>query len=182
MVSARTLYQGDEDSLCGPYSVVNSLRLLWPHEMDANTTSAVFKAVAHSLDRWPSILWEGTHYGDMPTMLMAAQCHLATRALHFIWNRPFRQGAINHIEVFETNLRHELDCPGTAAVVCMDVGPWLHWSVVDRFTKHHMVMTDSGATKPIHLSNCGLRTGRTPVSEHTFVFDYPRTFVVRRVT
>jgi hypothetical protein len=181
MTRSEPRYQGDEDSLCGPYSVINALRLLWPDEMDAETTSAAFKAVVNSLDRWPSILYTGTFTFDMATMLKAAQAQLAEKNLRFSWYRPFKARSIDHFEVFETNLRHELDCPGTAAIVCLDVGKWFHWSAVRRFTENQMRLADSGGTNPIRLVTSTLRrAGRKSAKTGKFAFDYPYTFVVRR--
>jgi hypothetical protein len=176
---SKSLYQGDEDSLCGLYAVVNSLRTLWPDELSDKETSALFQTVAHSLDRWPSILWAGTHDLDMVTMLKAAQRFISDTDLRFTWYRPFKKDSIDHVEVFETNLRHELDCPGTAAIV-MTRRPTDHWLVVDRFAQQYMMTVDSGETKPIRLAHCGLRKGRKVAKDHKFVFDYLHTFVVRR--
>jgi hypothetical protein len=179
---ARTrspLYQGDETGLCGLYAVVNSLRLLWPREMTDRNTTAVFQEVAHALGTWPRVLWAGTYPTDIVIMLKAARRMFAEKDMHLTWTKPFKTGSINHFEVFETNLRHELDCPGTAAIVGMN-RPASHWSVLDRFTRHTMVLADSSSAEPIRLANCALFNGRFPDTPHKFVFDYPYTFVIRR--
>lgn len=175
----KPLYQGDQDGLCGLYAVVNSLRLLWPREMTDKNTAVIFQEVAHALGAWPRVLWAGTYPTDIVTMLKAARRVFTEKGMCLTWTKPFKTGSINHIEVFETNLRHELDCPGTTAIVGMN-RPRQHWSVLDRFTPHTMVMADSGPTGPIRLTDCALFNGRLPATHHKFVFDYPYTFVVRR--
>ncbi|MGH7746061.1 MAG: hypothetical protein ACREQ5_15005, partial [Candidatus Dormibacteria bacterium] len=95
MVAINPLYQGDEDSLCGLYAIINSLRLLWPGTLTDKQISDLFRSIAGSLDRWPSILWDGTHYLDMVNMLTVAQAILGAKNFRFTWTRPFKNHSID---------------------------------------------------------------------------------------
>lgn len=59
-------YQGALDQLCGPYAIINALKLC-----GVKPCRKVFRACLTGLSsrRWPEAVWDGTTFGDLQRML-----------------------------------------------------------------------------------------------------------------
>lgn len=64
-------YQGSLDGLCGPYAIVNAYDLCGIEEDWLGQD--IFDIACSEIGNWPDVLWEGTTFGDMRTMLKACQ-------------------------------------------------------------------------------------------------------------
>lgn len=63
--------QGSLDGLCGPYAIVNAYDLcgIEGDELDQH----IFNIACSAIGNWPDVLWEGTTFRHMETMLKACQ-------------------------------------------------------------------------------------------------------------
>jgi hypothetical protein len=59
-------YQSSLDGLCGPYAIVNAFE-----ECGFDDAELIFQAAcsAPAARRWPSLLWDGTTFGDLQRMI-----------------------------------------------------------------------------------------------------------------
>lgn len=64
-------YQGELDGLCGPYAIVNAYHRCGLKEDWVGQD--LFNIACLAVDGWPSILWEGTSFPQIRTMLAACQ-------------------------------------------------------------------------------------------------------------
>jgi hypothetical protein len=163
------LSQGGLDGLCGCYSVVNALTLLFPSTMVLDMQERVFKAIAKSLHKWPDILFDGTTTHDVREMLSAAEDILSST---FSWEQPFRSHKFATFEQFRQELKWRIEGDDCFAVVGISK-PWEHWTCAHRLTEHEMIMTDSCHVKQIALAKCGLTGDGTD-----YEFDYKQTFTL----
>lgn len=67
-------YQGNLDGLCGPYAIVNAYDRCGVEEDWLGQD--IFNIACLAVDRWPNILWEGTSFRQLRTMLAACQKEL----------------------------------------------------------------------------------------------------------
>ena len=67
-------YQGKLDSLCGPYAIVNAYHRCGLKEDWLG--QHLFNIVCLAVDGWPRILWEGTSFPQLRTMLATCQKEL----------------------------------------------------------------------------------------------------------
>lgn len=64
-------WQGSLDGLCGPYAIVNAYDLCGVEE--GWLGQDIFNIACLAIDEWPKVLWKGTTFGQMRTMLKASQ-------------------------------------------------------------------------------------------------------------
>lgn len=174
----KPVSQGDEDGLCGLYSVINALTLLFPAALNQEQRDHVFKAIAKGCKGWPDVLWEGTTVQDMRSMLHSARNYLGAdgkkRTTRFDWEQPFAKMQFKAFDDFCRELRWRIEGDDAFAIVGISK-PWSHWSCAHRLTPHEMIMTDSCHVKQIALGKCGLTGDGTD-----YEFDYRQTFMVTR--
>ena len=141
-------YQGELDGLCGPYAIANAFEECGYHNMH----ELVFQTAccAASGRRWPSLLWEGTSFGDLQRMIRRALDHHAAGGLAvrypFLRNTPAtnREYWRRFDEVFENE-----------GVLCGIVGlsqPSNHWIVISR-DGSRLWFTDSTPSYPYQRKN-----------------------------
>ena len=64
-------WQGSLDGLCGPYSIVNAYDLC---DLEEDWLGQdIFNIACSEIGNWPEVLWEGTTFTQMRTMLKACQ-------------------------------------------------------------------------------------------------------------
>ncbi|MCY4498160.1 MAG: hypothetical protein OXC14_12830 [Rhodospirillaceae bacterium] len=64
-------YQGNLDGLCGPYAIVNAFDRCGLNEEWLGQD--LFNIACLAMEGWPNILWEGTDWAQMKTILKACQ-------------------------------------------------------------------------------------------------------------
>jgi hypothetical protein len=171
----KPLDQGTEDGFCGLYSCTNCLRLLFPRQMNDDLSNEIFTVLCMSLTRWPSIVWEGTEHEDMRVILEAARRHLESKQIEFTWEALFEHHRVYGWKDFQDHLKGKIAGDDAFAIVGLSQ-PWEHWTVAHRFTKGHIILTDSCHVKEIPLAQCGL-SGEYGAK---YQFDYKDTFVLSR--
>jgi hypothetical protein len=172
-VTRKPISQGDEDGLCGLYSIINALALLFPVTMDQERRDAVFKEIALACPTGIKILFNGTTVRDMRYMLHAARNHL-TRIAKFDWEQPFAKTEFTDFETFRRELKWRIEGDDAFGIVGLSK-PWEHWTCAHRLTEHEMIMTDSCHVRQIALAKCGLTGDGTG-----YEFDYRQTFTLMR--
>ena len=141
-------YQGNLDGLCGPYAIVNAFDRCGLNEELLGRD--LFKLACEAIDGWPDILWDGTEFSHMKTMLKACGKELrkayreAGEEFHVKVDYPF-SGAARPRSDREYWLRFDELC-APEDVVCGILGmehPWPHW-IVFRNNGKSLTMFDSG--------------------------------------
>ena len=64
-------YQGSFDGLCGPYAIANAYHLCGIEEDWLGQD--IFKIACLAIGDWPEVLWQGTTFRQMETMLKSCQ-------------------------------------------------------------------------------------------------------------
>jgi len=171
----KPLDQGDLDGFCGLYAISNCVRLLYPQQMDDDASNALMRVLCTSLTRWPSIVWDGTEHEDMQLMLHNAGWHCRFKPMSFEWEAPFEHHRVRGWSNFQDRIEGKIAGDNAFAIVGLSQ-PWEHWTVAHRFTKRHIILTDSCHVKEIPLSQCGLSGD----PDATYQFDYKDTFILSR--
>ena len=159
-------WQGSLDGLCGPYAIVNAYHLCdieeeWLGEY-------IFNIACSAIEEWPEVLWQGTTFEQMRTMLKACQKALksaygeADCAYPIKIEYPFRTNPPRSEKKFRKRL-HKIFSRDD--VICGIVGmenPTAHWiSFVN--LKRALIVFDStppgcGGMGRIALDNLRVRT------------------------
>jgi hypothetical protein len=172
-MTRKPLTQGDEDGLCGLYSIINALTLLFPGAMNHERKDEVFKAIAKACKGGIEILWNGTTEHDIRLMLHAARNTLID-VTKWNWEQPFARASFKNFREFSRELKWRIEGDDAFAVVGISV-PWEHWTCAHRLTDHEMIMTDSCHVKQIPLDKCGLAGDGAD-----YEFDYHQTFTLMK--
>ncbi len=170
----KPVSQGGLDGLCGCYSVVNALSLLFPHAMNEERRESVFKVIAKACPKGLDILFDGTTVNDVRHMLHAARNKLLIESIKFDWEQPFSKTTFKTFDDFCRELRWRIEGDDAFSVVGISK-PWSHWTVAKCLTPHEMLMDDSCHVKQIPLGKCGLTGDGTD-----YEFDYRQTFTLMR--
>jgi hypothetical protein len=133
--------QGALDSLCGVYSVVNSVdAVLNTSQYDAYTA---FKVAIKSIGyEFPAAAYEGTTIDDVDAMLKAI-----TRWVHRNYNKtvsytaPFGYNQFKDSDTFLQALSEQLD-DKSVAIVGIE-SPFAHWTVVQKMVDNTIKFFDS---------------------------------------
>ncbi len=171
----KPLTQGDEDGFCGLYAVTNVLSLLFPVDMDEVLRADVFKTLArNTISRWPDVVWDGTHVGDIRSMLDAGSAFLRLRGCRVDWEEPYQHRRFSEFGEFVRELRWRIEGDDAFAIVGL-TKPWEHWTATHRVTARQMIMTDLCRIKRIPLARCGVHGAGAD-----YEFDCRQTFILRR--
>ncbi|MCY4555454.1 MAG: hypothetical protein OXF79_03560 [Chloroflexi bacterium] len=140
-------YQGNLDGLCGPYAIVNAFDRCGLNEEWLGRD--LFKIACEAIDGWPDILWDGTKFSQMKTMLKACRKELhnayreAGEEFHVNVEYPFSgAGRPRSDREYWRRLNEIFACDD---VVCGILGiehPYRHW-IVFRYTGKSLIMFDS---------------------------------------
>ena len=127
-------HQGNLDGLCGPYAIVNAFDRCGLNEEWLGRD--LFRIACLAIEGWPRILWKGTDFPQMKTMLKACTKALkkayreAGEEFHLKVDYPFSSAARPRSDR-EYWLRFDELC-ACDDVVCGILGiehPWRHWIV-----------------------------------------------------
>ena len=159
-------WQGSLDGLCGPYAIVNAYHLCGIEEDWLGQD--IFNIACLAIDDWPGVLWEGTSFVQMRTMLKVCQKTLkksyreADCEYPIAIGYPFRRNPPRTGKKFRKWL-HEIFSRDD--VICGIVGmesPAAHWL---SFVKHRNVLIGFDSAPPgdlrrIELDDLHVRRGR----------------------
>ncbi len=172
-MTRKPLTQGDEDGLCGLYSIINALALLYPAVMNQERRNQVFKAIASVCKGGLSVLWTGTTVQDMRHMLHTAR-NCLTDVAKFDWEQPFAKSEFKTFDEFVRELKWRIEGDDAFGIVGISK-PWGHWTVAERLTWHEMIMHDSCHVKQIPLGKSGFTGNGTD-----YEFDHKQTFTLMK--
>lgn len=136
-------YQGKFDGLCGMYAIVNAYEICDYGGICEELFQVACGGLAHR--RWPTVLWEGTTFGDMTRMIHACQSYIkrsydsAIMVSYPFWRDEPRTNA-DFWDVFDGKFQ-------SRSARCAIVGltaPSHHWVVISRDTERRVWFTDSG--------------------------------------
>lgn len=173
-MTRKPLTQGDEDGLCGLYSIINALTLLFPSAMNEELREAIFQRIATACKGGIAILWNGTTVDDVRWMLHSAKNYLDANHHKFSWEQPFKDQKFASFDYFARELKWRIEGDDAFAIVGISK-PWSHWTCAHRLTEHEMIMTDSCHVKQIPLAKCGLHGDGTD-----YEFDHRQTFTLMK--
>lgn len=160
--SVRPFRQGDLDSLCGVYAVINATRLLCP-EISHADVAALFGTLIGALSRRRIRLTDAVAYGLNIRTVRA----LALVACEYINNefeirlrtrRPHKPRHASRMHRFWRTLQAELS-KGNVVIVGLS-GHLAHWTVAYRITDKSVRLADSDGLKVLLRSRCTLRPAR----------------------
>jgi len=173
MIIPRT--QGDEDGLCGLYSILNAMRYLYPR-MSEDTEAAIFKCSARALTRWPKILWDGTTTADMRRMLQAVYLGIPVDVgLRITAHEPFQRGKPS-ARAFYDQLFQLVEPEDQVAIIGLEK-PYEHWTVAREVRSQAILLQDSSKLHEIWRHEIGL-----PGSKAKWQIDPRCTFLITRPT
>jgi len=161
-------WQGTLDGLCGPYAIVNAYDLCDIEEDWLGQD--IFKFACSAIGNWPDVLWEGTTFKHMRTMLKACQKVLksayreADCAYPIRIEYPFRTNPPRSGKKFRKRL-HRVFCRDD--VICGIVGmeePAAHWFSFVKLERTVIVFDSApaslGGMRRIRLDDLHIRAGR----------------------
>ncbi len=159
----RRYQQGDLDSLCGIYAVVNAIVALCP-EADEKAAMRLFRKLVRSLSgevkRAIGTVYDGLDVGILEYLLMVAQRE-TERALGIgIKVKPF-PGVRKHLTLTEfwEHAQAELG-PRQVAILSLS-GARDHWTVACAATDKVIRLRDSSDLRVLQRSRCTLERART---------------------
>ncbi len=179
MARKKTHAQGALDGLCGPYSIINAMMHIGHRGDPADLFPIACSAV--SSRRWPTLLWEGTSFGDLKKMVAACMGEF-DGAVEVEVSYPFWQAA----PVTNTDYWTEFDeIFDDEDVICGIVGitrPSYHWLVIAR-DGGRIVFHDSDPLEPMkRVNRTTLYAGVRGPKTKKWVIDRRELVVFRRTT
>lgn len=146
-------YQGEYDGLCGMYAIANAFGVCGYGE---DACAQLFEVACSALPqrRWPSVLWEGTDFGDMKRMIRACRQFMESND----WDATLVCDAFSYDEPSDnkTYWRRFDEIFRNENVYCGIVGrtePSPHWIVVTRASDRRVWFLDSDAKRPVFRKN-----------------------------
>ncbi|TPJ77209.1 hypothetical protein [Mesorhizobium sp. B2-6-2] len=154
--------QGDLDSLCGVYCVMNAVRFLCP-ELGRQKSIGLFQVLSENLTTNRVTAHETVGLGiEIPTV--QALVEAACKYLGEILEAPISVGVftskIRRFDDLWTALRESLD-DNQVAIIGLS-GRHDHWTVAYRMTKRTIRLFDSDSMKVLQRARCSLRDPRVP--------------------
>ena len=141
-------YQGTFDGLCGMYAIVNAYETCGIAE--EKDLEILFKLACEALPRqsWPQVLWKGTSFLQMRTMIRRCEEAMASGGVSpiksgFPFSRNTPVSDDEHWARFD-------EVFSETEVMCGIVGvekPSPHWIVIERESKNRVWFTDSDGDK-----------------------------------
>lgn len=156
--------QGDLDSLCGLYSVLNATRLLCP-ELDYEGSRSLFRQLAERLTAKKVTAFETVAWGiETPTVMALIQSartyvrEVLDASLRLELFRSARKTLrIGYLwKALMSRLKE-----GWVAIIGIS-GRHNHWTVAHRATAKSMRLFDSDLMTALKRSRCSLRSTRVP--------------------
>ncbi len=168
--------QGELDGLCGVYSIINAMRLIF-REMSEVESMFLFKSIlqyVESRKRLSSTVVRGLTSTDINLILKKV-----VRPLYpIIWSRPFILGR-SYMGVFWKELKDFVDeDEGRTAILILDYNNWNHFTVIHRISQRQLRFFDSSFSLwSINRSRC---TVSDPTRKRPCRIDMVETFFISK--
>lgn len=168
--------QGGLDGLCGIYSTVNAMQYLNGKAFTEAAAIKIFKHLCGAIvDKFPSVLWEGTGVPELRAILDRADA--IARRLHgfgIARSEPLLRRAPRRDDLYWARLDGLLQPQGRVLIVGLKL-PWEHWSVLTHVTPRTLRFLDSLSIKLARRDDVSLRKGAT------YQIDPHQVFLLERV-
>ncbi len=159
--------QGDEDYLCGVYSVINGCLRLVP-DLTEDQITALFRSLCQTLEQDGRLLEALTHGGGhaMVGSLLDAACSNLNGPDRTLVKEP-RQLA----QEYPWDALSDLAAQTDVSVLITFAGPvGGHWSVVERVGRRKLHLFDSNGYGSLKLGKCGFsREAEYRLSRRVFI-------------
>jgi hypothetical protein len=132
--------QGKFDGLCGVYSILNSIKLLY--HLSQDDLGALFQSLCESLpDKFPQALWNGFGVPEIRHLLNYSVAYVAEQHgfddLH--WRRPF----FGSVDSYWRCVGEQISAHIPTVVIIGLNKPWDHWTVARKVTARAVEFFDS---------------------------------------
>ncbi|RWO88559.1 hypothetical protein [Mesorhizobium sp.] len=154
--------QGDLDSLCGIYCVMNAVRFLYP-ELGRQRSIGLFQVLSESLTTNRVTAHETVGLGiESPTVhaLVEAACNYLREVLETSIIAATLTSKIRRLDDLWRALAEGLD-DNQVAIIGLS-GRHDHWTVAYRMTARTIRLFDSDSMKVLQRARCSLRDPRVP--------------------
>jgi hypothetical protein len=136
--------QGKFDGLCGVYSILNSIKLLY--HLSQDDRGAMFQSLCESLpDKFPHALWNGFDVPEIRHLLNYSVAYVAERHgfddLH--WRRPFLRREFGSVDSYWRCVGEQISAHIPTVVIIGLNKPWDHWTVARKVTARAVEFFDS---------------------------------------
>lgn len=153
--------QGNCDSLCGIYSIINAAKLA--NNISGEEAIKMFGKCLRYLENYKSlskVSTEGINTGDLWKILNEKLTHYSIQA-----DRPFyRKRKISTDEYFDTLREYFKEGENRSAIISIESHDWDHWTVARAVTTKSLLLCDSSDIKTVSISKCTFKriTKRKP--------------------
>lgn len=158
--------QGDLDGLCGIYSIVNGLNLLFSVRPEPGFSEDMFETVARAIPKkfYPDVLWEGMDCEILTRIARRAAGVLKERAGFKIEvAMPFAKRRFKSREQFLDAAAQAIQARYSVLILFVDWpkrdGGGSHWTVLRHIADNHLGLVDSGKQRRLPLPRLGLGEG-----------------------
>ncbi len=155
----RPCRQGNLDSLCGLYAVLNATRRCFEksdYKGKINGQS-LFNIFVESLAKqrlFSSVALDGSSSKTMQRLFKLTRSLLEKRKLGLVVEQPFRSNKTTLKECLIKCNSHSLE--KDQAVIILLEGQYCHWTVFDRITDTRLLLFDSNGLSYLPLKNVAL--------------------------
>ena len=162
--------QGELDSLCGVYAVINSVKAVADTHgvrISRDQSSELFRRLCRVLadgGRLSDALTEGTTITTLQAMARDAHVWLADRTgLHLRVRRAFRSSP-GGLDLYWRKLADHVSEERPGSVLIGLCGRMDHWTCVRSMSDRAIVLVDSGGAKILHRDRCTI--GKPDMRRH----------------
>lgn len=157
--------QGNLDSLCGLYSVINSTKLIIKNITKTDSMILICKCMTalEEIKNKPlsSIFLHGISVHDISCIIKnVIEPHYPIKR-----HKPFHHKPDISINAYWEAMEIFLNDETSAAIICIEKKTWSHWSVAKSVCSNRIYLSDSDSLKYINKSHCSTQeiTQETPV-------------------
>jgi len=167
--------QGNLDSMCGIYSVLNSLYLL-DGKIDMKEAFDEIVYFLNAKECLVGSLVSGLHRNNILEILKHVSEYIQKIYIkRLIWKTPYWNKRSVELGVFYNTLNsHINEKTNNSAIICLGGKVWDHWTVVNKITRKQLWCFDSFKLQRLILENCATCTKEMKKSHlifpsHTFL-------------
>ena len=175
------LHQGDLDGLCGIYSIINSIKTIYPKRFSNRNQSNLFEYLTNYAIKEQgnlNILSEGLGLRDMQQLLNAAIEYLSSDLFIDIQvTRPWRKQS--SALPTDADIKQLLKTPKTAILIGLEK-PNLHWTVITDYGHREFVLFDSDGHEDIPSNELMFTRKQKALYDGEYVIVCSSIFVLRK--
>jgi len=174
--------QGKFDGLCGVYSILNSIKLLY--RLGEDDLAAMFRSLCERLpDEFAQALWNGFGVPEIKRLLNYSVAYVAEQHgyddLH--WRRSFRRREFRSVDSFWRCVGEQISANVPTVVIIGLSKPLDHWTVAHKVTARAVEFFDSDGMRRYPFTSFTLdkaKAGDQP--RQKIMIDVHHSFRLRR--